>query len=85
MLQIMPKQYTKQVDNRFHTCDQPIEHSTTTTNGVTTCCTRFQNTTPNCLVGIILGMSFLHSFQLIFDDHAGTVGFSARPGRSFIS
>ncbi|OON16537.1 eukaryotic aspartyl protease [Opisthorchis viverrini] len=69
MLQIMPRQYTEQ----------------TTTNGVTTCYTRFQNTSSGYPVGIILGMSFLHSFQLIFDDHAGTVGFSERPGRSSIS
>ncbi|GAA56463.1 saccharopepsin [Clonorchis sinensis] len=51
--QIMPRQYTKK-----------------TTNGKgTMCCTRFRNTTFNSPVGIVLGMSFLHSFQLIFDDH----------------
>ncbi|KER22480.1 hypothetical protein T265_09452 [Opisthorchis viverrini] len=92
-LQIMPRQYTIQVDNLFRT--QVIsrlnctKHSPlnlhTTTNGVTTCYTRFQNTSSDYPVGIILGMSFLHSFQLIFDDHAGTVGFSERPGRSSIS
>ncbi|KAG5441585.1 Lysosomal aspartic protease [Clonorchis sinensis] len=66
--QIMPRQYTKK-----------------TTNGKgTMCCTRFRNTTFNSPVGIVLGMSFLHSFQLIFDDHLGRVGFFARPGRSVI-
>ncbi|KAG5441560.1 Lysosomal aspartic protease [Clonorchis sinensis] len=68
VFQIMPKQYTKQ----------------TIIDGVAICSTRFYNTTADFPVGIMLGMSFLHSFQLIFDDHAGTVGFAARTGRSSI-
>ncbi|KER22478.1 hypothetical protein T265_09451 [Opisthorchis viverrini] len=58
MFQIMPKQYT----------------SLTTTNGETTCRTLFYNTSDDCPVGLIMGMSFLHSFQLIFDDNAGKFG-----------
>ncbi|KER22476.1 hypothetical protein T265_14850, partial [Opisthorchis viverrini] len=57
MLQIMPKRYTKK----------------TTIDGITMCCTRFQNNTPNCPVDIVLGMAFLHPFQLIFDNHFYTV------------
>ncbi|TGZ56682.1 hypothetical protein CRM22_010111 [Opisthorchis felineus] len=67
-LQITAKQYTWQK----------------TTNGVTSCFSRFYNVSPESPVGIILGMSFLHSFQLIFDDEAGRVGFVARQGRSSI-
>ncbi|KER22477.1 hypothetical protein T265_14851, partial [Opisthorchis viverrini] len=66
---IMPKQYTKQ----------------TIIGGVATCTTHFYNITANSLVGIVLGMSFLHSFQLIFDDQMSRVGFAARAGRSSIS
>ncbi|KAG5441584.1 Lysosomal aspartic protease [Clonorchis sinensis] len=68
MFQIMPKQYT----------------SLTTTNGDTTCRTLFYSTSADCPVGVILGMSFLHSFQLIFDDNAGKVGFAARSEKSLI-
>ncbi|KER22474.1 hypothetical protein T265_09449 [Opisthorchis viverrini] len=55
MFQIMPKQYT----------------SLTTTNGDITCRTLFYNTSADCPVGLTMGMSFLHSFQMIFDDNAG--------------
>ncbi|TGZ65071.1 hypothetical protein CRM22_006046 [Opisthorchis felineus] len=66
---IMPEQYTKQ----------------TSTDGDTTCTTHFYNVTANSLAGIVLGMSFLRSFQLIFDDQTGRVGFAARAGRSSIT
>ncbi|OON22110.1 eukaryotic aspartyl protease, partial [Opisthorchis viverrini] len=68
MFQIMPKQYT----------------SLTTTNGDITCRTLFYNTSADCPVGLTMGMSFLHSFQMIFDDNAGKVGFAARSDKSFI-
>ncbi|OON15627.1 eukaryotic aspartyl protease [Opisthorchis viverrini] len=66
--QIFSSQYTRQ----------------TTIDGDTRCFTRFHNVSPKCPVDIILGMSFLHSFQLIFDDEAGRVGFVPREGRSSI-
>ncbi|KAG5441444.1 Lysosomal aspartic protease [Clonorchis sinensis] len=56
----------------------------TTVNGDAMCATRFINKTADLPVGIILGMSFLHSFQMIFDDQAGRVGFAPRQGRSSI-
>ncbi|OON22109.1 hypothetical protein X801_01985 [Opisthorchis viverrini] len=68
-----------------NTVSLPEDIHMTTIDGITMCCTRFQNNTPNCPVDIVLGMAFLHPFQLIFDNHVGRVGFSARPEKSFIS
>ncbi|KAG5441586.1 hypothetical protein CSKR_113172 [Clonorchis sinensis] len=34
---------------------------------------------------IVLGMSLLHSFHLVFDDYASKVGFVARSGKSSIT
>ncbi|KER23074.1 hypothetical protein T265_08974 [Opisthorchis viverrini] len=65
---ITPTQYTKQ----------------TRTNGGTKCYTRFITKPAGFHVGIILGMPFLHSFQLIFDDEAGRVGLAPRHGKSSI-
>ncbi|OON16722.1 eukaryotic aspartyl protease [Opisthorchis viverrini] len=53
----------------------------TTVNGDAMCATRFQNGSASTPVGILLGMSFLHSFQLIFDDQACRVGLAPRQGR----
>ncbi|KER22482.1 hypothetical protein T265_09454 [Opisthorchis viverrini] len=64
--------------------DGPYWETRTTTNGETTCRTLFYNTSSDCPVGLIMGMSFLHSFQLIFDDNAGKVGFAARSDKSII-
>ncbi|KER22475.1 hypothetical protein T265_09450 [Opisthorchis viverrini] len=68
MFQIFPKQYTIQK----------------TIGGDTKCWTVFYNVSDKSPAGIILGMSFLHSFQLLFDDHLGRIGFIARHGKSRI-
>ncbi|KER23073.1 hypothetical protein T265_08972 [Opisthorchis viverrini] len=70
--------------NKFHITRTQYTKQTTV-NGDAMCATRFQNGSASTPVGILLGMSFLHSFQLIFDDQACRVGLAPRQGSNHSS